>query len=649
MKFSYSYLKQLVPSVRNKEHLRELLLGKVFEVEGFSGDTVDVAVPPNRFSDASGHWGLAREIAAAMGKIFKEPALPKLPAPSKKTVAIQVQNTGLCPRYIGARFRGVTVGSAPAFIRRTLAACGVQSINNVVDILNYVMLEVGQPMHAFDAAKLSGARIVVRKAKKGETITTLDNKKVRLTPDILVIADAHEPLAIAGIKGGTKAGIGRKTTDIIVESANFDALSIYKTSRLIGIITDASARFSRKLSPLLAGVGMARSRQLLERHTGACFEGWVDISSAKLSKTVLKFDMERFRDFSGVEMKQTEVMTHLQHVGCKIIVGGQSLQEETFLVEAPPLRQDIEHFEDLAEEVLRLHGFDNIPPQSPHMVLKASEYEGVITFKDKVRQVVAAAGYSEVILPSFALPKSKGAIEVLNPPSSNTQFLRTALWHGLEDACAHNLKHAQTVRIFEIGRVFEKNKNAVMEREHCALACAISGKIPHSFFELKGIVVSLLAALGLTDWEFVASDDGLEAAIKVSDRNIGSMGFLSFKKGSGAYAELDAQTLFEIEEGEYEYTPIPRFPAVERDISAVVTESHRVGEMVRAMQLVDMHLIRDVDLVDEFGDPRDNTRTTLTFRIVFQSDKRTLTDKEVNALMKKVERELKYKFNVAVK
>lgn len=655
MKFSYSYLRKLVPLIKSKKQLVDVLNKRVFEVEEVEGDTIDVSVPPNRFSDASGHFGIAREIAAAMGNKFEYPQFRKLEIKKRKTGGglISIDDKKKCKRYMGAIFFNVSVTDSPVEIKKVLRSCGIQSINNVVDIMNFVMLETGQPMHVFDLDQVYG-KIVVRKAKRGEKLITLDGKRIIFAGDELVIADSKGPLAIAGIKGGNRAEVTGKTKRIFVESASFDSLSIYITSRNLGIVTDASLRFSRNISNALAEIGMMRTRDLLEKYAESKFEVWIDSNKKNISKKIIKINTKKFYKFIGVEMSANEIIKILDRLGFKIILEKGGDMETEFFVEAPTIRGDINEFVDVAEELVRINGFNNLKSEAPIFKVETARLEEDVEFSDKLKDFLSRMGFNEIYSSSF-LPEGyvdiyKDAPEVKNPPSERYRYLRPTLEAGFIKVAEKNLKSDDEIRFFEIGKVFKvENNKKIKEKTYLGIAIVSKDNNKNVEFLVKGSVVNLIKMLGITDFEFVESkfkhdsefvNDHLD--IIIDERKIGRLKSISLGAYRMGFAELNADELMEIEEGEYEFTKIPKFPASEKDISFIVSKNQRIGKLIEKIYLVDTEIIRIVDLIDEYEDELfDSDKISVTFRIVFQSENKTLQDVEINKVLKKIKSELK--------
>ncbi|MBI2406667.1 MAG: phenylalanine--tRNA ligase subunit beta, partial [Candidatus Harrisonbacteria bacterium] len=502
MKFSYALLKQFVPALKSPEHLRDILTAHLFEVESIDGDTVDIKVLPNRYSDAASHIGIAREVAAALGKPLKLPKASKAEARAAHVegaldLVLSVKEKSLCPRYMARYFEIDAKRATPEWMKRVLVSCGMRPINAVVDIMNYAMLEVGQPMHAFDATKIKS--IIVRRAAAKEKIETLDGNHFTLTEDDLVIADGDHVLAIAGVKGGKRAEVTAGTTRIIVESANFDSVAVYKTSKRLKLVTDASQRFAHNLSPALPQEGMLRATELLIEICRARVGEVVDHYPKKMKPAVLKFDIEALNGLSGMKLSATQALGYLKRLAFSVQGGGKNVK-----VVAPARRTDIERFEDLVEEIVRLVGYDKLPVTPPAIALTPAVHDDAVMLKGLIRQLLPGAGLSEVYNYSFVSEKdiervgiSDGAVALQNPVSAEFAYLRPTLAAGLLKNVEDNFRFSDTVRIFEIGKVFADVKGKV--RERLVLGIALGAKHAQPLLELKGIVSELLDRLGLME------------------------------------------------------------------------------------------------------------------------------------------------------
>lgn len=657
MRFSFSLIKKLVPrlpagrhGLKSKKELVEKLNIHSFEAVDLAGDVFDAVIPPNRYSDAS-HIGIAKEISAILGmktsEIGKARNRLKLFSSESRRLPfrVKVEDKNLCPRYAAGYFENVKIAQSPKWLRKILIDCGLRPINNVVDVMNYVMLEVGQPLHAFDYDKISNSEIIIRRAEKGEKITSLDNKVFELNENILVIAGDKEPLAIAGVKGGKKAEVDKNTKKIIVESANFDSSFIYKASKNLKLTSDASTRFSRDLSPELAEIGLRRATELLETVCGAKAGGAIDVYPKKLPKKIVKFDVEKFNKFIGTDFDVKTCREYLERLGFKItnypvekqLPKGSSPITQ-LLVEAPLSRLDIETFEDLAEEIVRLYGYNRLKTAPPRVHLIPSGFEDAGRLWEKIKKILTAFGLSET--QNYSLIgecRGGGCFELENPLSEERRYLRNTLAPLLLSNIKDNTRFFEEVKIFEIGKVFFGRER----REVLELGVALASKNKENFFELKGMVNELFKKIGLVDYLFVP--EGKILKIESGGENIG---YLEKEAGAGIFsvslAEIDLEKLLTLVVGEHEYAPLPKYPSAMRDVSAAFEEGVRIGDVVQAIQQSDLKHIEDVDLIDEY-------QNNLTFRIVFQASDRTLTDEEINQKLKKISGLLKNKFGAIIR
>lgn len=628
MRFSYDLIKKMVPKAESMDKVMHTLTMHTMPAEDPRGKTFDAELPSNRYADLASHTGIAREYAAASGKKLEALEAQEIfPLKSKGEVDIDIKSKEDCPRYAACVFEFDRQGKTPKWMVDILKDCGLRPISSVVDILNYVMLETGQPMHAFDLDKLEGG-IVVRKAKEGEKITTIDNQSFKLSKEDLVIADHKSAQAIAGIKGGKAAEVSASTKKILVEAANFNQVLIYKTSKRLKLPTDASARFSHGISPYSVEEGIERAAVLLREVMGARLVGGSDTYLQKPTKKFIGFNVEKFNSLTGLNLTKAKCLSYLQALGFKKATRKSVSKKDDFIVEIPPLRLDIEIFEDLVEEVLRMAGIDDLAPVAPHVSIQPAVESDMTTFKDRVRNILTAINYNEVYSTSFVGKGDSSAYEVENPLAEHRNFLRQRITDNLEDALKENSKYFDTVRVFELGGVFDKKLG-----ERVGLGIAIKGKIEDSFLELRGAVEQMLVGLGFA--EFTIAPDGSELLVEVDGDRVGS---IKHTDKHSAVAEFNATKLMELEEGEFEYRPISKYPSVMRDISLALKEEVRVGDILNAIESVGAKHAIDVELIDYY-DPRH-----LTFRIVFQSDNRTLEDDEVTKEFDKIVAHLKKKF-----
>ncbi|TSC88904.1 MAG: phenylalanyl-tRNA synthetase beta chain [Parcubacteria group bacterium Gr01-1014_3] len=659
MKFSYSLLKKFLPSLKGIGTVAELLPLHALEVESFTGDMIDIKITANRYSDASSHWGIGKMLSAILDAKFDEPSLASMkPKKQLNRFDLKISDKEKCSRYSGLYAEIKNVGESPKWMQDILISCGLRPINGIVDLMNYVMLEVGQPLHAFDADLVS-AGIDVRRGISGEKIQTIDGAEYSLSGEDLVIADSRGPLAIAGIKGGKRAEINKQTKRIIVEAASFEPVGIYKTSRRINLITDASGRFAHGLSGTLVERAIQRTAQLLKEVYGATIGDWVDLNYQKSAKVLIKFDIKKFNHLTGMALSEKQALDYLKRLDFAI---------KGKMVTPPSDRTDITRFEDLAEEIVNLHGYNNLTAIAPMIGLRASGQEDLIALKDQARRVLTGFGLSEVYNYSFVSEKDLirygeltawKTVHVANPVSSDLALMRPWLGINLVKNLEHNLKFHDQVRIFEIGKTFNDIQGKVSEE--LVLGMAIAYKKGSPTLELKGLAEQLLERLGLTDYFTRDLDTDIrflnhgESLIIESDHQI--LGYVGSVKAdlpaSGglkmAVAEIYLEKLLKLIVGEKEFLPLPKYPNVMRDISLLVKSTERVGPIQDLIENAS-HLLEDVDLVDWYEDESlGMEKKSLSFRLVFRSDKKTLTDEEVGQEMAKIISELKAKFELEVR
>ncbi|MDP3051950.1 MAG: phenylalanine--tRNA ligase subunit beta [bacterium] len=662
----------------SSEKLAEVLTMHSFEVKGIKPITLpsgmndiilDIDVLPNRAHDCFCHRGIAKEISALFNlplKIFPKPmvrrrspsALSEVEVPKLETVKkpaaeflkLEVEEPALCRRYIAAVMLDIKVGVSPSWIQDRLIAVGQKPINSIVDAANYVMFELGQPLHAFDMDKLNPAHIIVRRAKPGERIITLDNKEYSLDKNTLVIADSYEPLAIAGIKGGKKAEIDRKTKNIIIESANFEPTNVRLTSQKLGLRTGASVGFENEISVFLAEQAIERVIELIHEIGGGKVVGEkIDFYPVKSKTPAISFRTSDISKLLGIAVSEKEIISILKRLG----IGFKKVKGALIAI-SPAERLDLKIKEDIAEEIARIHGYEKIPSKIPEGFLVPASRNNKYFYENVIRDIFVGAGFSEVYNYSFA---ATGEAEIENPISEDKKFLRTNLLDGFKDNVRKNFKYFDEVRIFEIGKVFKKEGKNIAEKN--MLAGVVAYKKPkvknEGFYEMKGVLEMLFSQLGISDFWFddVPADLSTEARraeaealakagsptlaeIKVSSESVGYMDENAF--------EINLEKLIELADEEFEYRPVSKYPAVIRDIAIFVSQNTKVVEVLDVIENTAGNLLIDTDLFDIYEpETAGENKKSLAFHLIFQSREKTLNDKEVNALMDKIIKALEEK------
>ncbi len=594
-----------------------------FEIEeSFSAGEdaiLDVKVLPNRAADCMSHRGIAKDLAAILDVPMKVDPLRAAPPsfPLAGNLAVRVENPELCDRYMGAIIRGVNVGPSPAWLRTAIEAVGQRSINNVVDATNYVMLDLGQPLHAFDAAKLSHAdgkySITVRSATDGEKITSLSGDEYTLTPETLLITDdgTNEPVGIAGVKGGKAAGITEATTNIILESAHFNYASVRKTAQRLKLFTDASSRFQNNPSAELAGYGMQAVISLILDIAGGTLEGVTDVRSEGVLAVPVSVTLEKVNGVLGTTISMEEAGAILKRLDLSYTVNG-----DTFTVTPPFERRDLVIPEDLVEEIGRIYGYENIEPAALPKLEAQPEMNKRFFYAEAIRETLTNLGFSEIMTYAF---QDAGDLEVLSPLASDKAFLRPNLTKDMEKALLLNSRNAdllglQGVRLFEIGAVFSA------ESEHVALSIGVSlpGKkaAEQEIAERQKAVDVLEAKTALSFASMHAIGSGMG--------EIDLDALVSNAPDPDAYAPFSSRSELPT------YHSISAYPFVLRDIAVWVPEAISKQDVEALIREKAGALLVRVTLFDEF---RKEGKVSYAFRLVFQSHEKTLSDDEVNAVM----------------
>lgn len=679
MKFSYNWLQSFfVKRLPQPQKLAEILTLRVFEVEGIEkkyGDYIlNIDILPNR-GDCLSHWGLAREIAAILKLNLKFEFFHPKEEKNLKTgnfINLKVENKNTCPRYSSRIVFDVKVKSSPDFIKKRLKACGLKPINNIVDITNYVMLEIGQPLHAFDFAKISSKNgkkeILVRLAKKNEKILTLDGKEYNLNEKILVIADNEKPLAIAGIKGGKEAEISKNTKTVFLESANFDPVLIQIGSRSLNLITDASQRFSWGLDPSFTTLALDRACWLISKFAqGKIAQGIVDYYPKKEIPKNIYLNLDYVNSLLGIKIEKKLIAEILERLNFKIL---KSLFNKIF-VEIPTFRRDIQTQEDLIEEIGRILGYEKIPSHFPTLALHGPPPNQEILWEKKIKESLKTAGLDEVMNYSFCKEEdinyfgySKNEVlKIKNPVSLEFQFLRPTLICNLLKNVVKNQPYFKDIKIFELGKIFRKENGKILEKK------MVSGLLlGEKFLEAKGILDFLFENLGISDVKyhsFKLTPENIKAKIwkkfKVAEINVlqtkvGFLGEISKDvlenyglEGEVTVFDLDFEKISKVATEEIEYEPISIFPYAVRDISILVPYDVLVDDVLRKIQFISP-LIRDVDLFDIYeGEEIGEGKKSLAFHIIFQAKDRTLSPDELDSLQNKIISELEKEPNWKVR
>lgn len=701
MRVSYNWLRELVPLEWTPEELAERLTMLGFEVEeillrpeGIEDVALEVAVPSNR-GDALSMLGIAREVAALVGEAVRVPpfAVQEGEGSIEDFLRLEIEEPELCPRYSARLVRGVQVAASPRWLQERLIVCGMRPINNIVDITNYVMLEMGQPLHAFDYDLLQDATIIVRRARPGESIRTLDGVERGLLPHHLVIADAERPVAIAGVMGGANTEVNLRTRNVLIESAYFKPASIRRTARDLGLRTEASYRFERRVDPEGTLRAADRAAQwMAEWAGGQVVAGAADRYLKPEPPVRLFLRTARCNKVLGLSLSTQEIAALLGRLSLPAQEEGEGVA-----VEVPSYRGDLRLEEDLIEEVARIYGYNNIPETLPRGVaqgaLPPEEH-----LERRVRFLLRAMGLSEVVTFSLlgagdflrARLSPEGALRVRNVLSEEYAYLRPSMLPSLLALVGRNYSHAHRVQdiwVFEIGKVYrnlqwEMTNEAVFQArergepspvpawEERRVAGALVGANWSSlwnwkreergadFYTLKGVVEVLLQELGVEATfrrgQHPSFHPGRCAEVMVEGEVVGVLGEVR-REVAQAYEVPERIYLFELSLDalagrageERRYRPLPRFPAAARDIAFLTPQGVEAQALEATIRQAGGPWLEEVSLFDVYtGPPVPEGQRSLAFHLLFRHPQRTLTDEEVDEVIASIRRALEERFGV---
>ena len=568
--------------------------------------------------------------------------------------------TDLCPRYTARMVRNVKIGPSPKWMRDRLRASGVRPINNIVDITNYVMLEYGQPMHAFDYRYVNGGKIVVRRAEDGETLTTLDGNVRQLNSSMLVIADEHRAVGLAGIMGGENSEIVEDTVDVVFESANFNGTSIRRTALALGMRTEASAKFEKGLDILNTLPAVNRACELVEMlGAGEVLDGTIDILNFVPQPKQLKLRADKINALLGTDIDAAEMCRILQELGFGV---------DGDIITVPSWRGDVEHYSDLAEEVARFYGYNQIPTTAMTGVTTRGGYSPEQMLERSLGTVCRSLGYDEIITYSFISPTYydkirlpedsplRKSMKIMNPLGEDTSIMRTTVMPSMLEILTRNYNYRnKEAHLYELGRTyFEREDGMADEPKHLSLG--VYGP-EESFFTLKGAVETILDSIQAEDVTYVAEKSdpsyhpGRCAKVYVNGQEVGTLGqihpLVAANYGVDAelyYADLKFDALFASRGADPKYQPLPKFPAVTRDIAVLVDKAVTVGAMESSIQAAAKGLLKDVTLFDIYeGAKLPTGKKSVAFNLVLRADDRSLTaqeaDDEVNLVLERLKKD----------
>ena len=623
------------------------------KVIGADDHVVEFEITPNR-PDCLSVIGLAREASATFGRPLKlhTPEVKGCGGSIAELVDIDIEDGDLCPRYTARMVKNVKIQPSPAWMRERLRNSGVRPINNIVDITNYVMLEYGQPMHAFDFSCVEGNHIIVRTAREGETIQTLDGNQRKLTTSMLCICDENKPVCVAGVMGGANSEIVGDTAMVLFESANFNGTSVHRTAAALNMRTDASSRYEKGLDPMNTLKAVERACELVELlGAGEVVEGVMDVIAKDSNPVTVKLEPEKVNGLLGTDVSREEMVRILEALDFKV---------EGDTIHVPSWRSDVEHYSDIAEEVARFYGYNNIPDTLSNGLTARRGLTDIQQTENLLGSVCRAAGYDEIITYSFIsptyydkidLPKDsalRDSLKILNPLGEDTSIMRTTTLPSMLEILTRNYNFRnKSAKLYELGRVYFKRADGLADEPKVLTLGAYGGM---DFFALKGAVEAVLKQLRIENVRFLADTEnpsyhpGRCAKVYCGDRLLGVLGQIhphvagNYGVDAELYAaELRFDALYESKGAQPVYQPLPKFPAVTRDIAVVCDKAVTVGELEDAIRKGAKGLLKDVALFDIYtGVGIAPGKKSVAFNLTLRSDDRSLTAEEADADVKSI-------------
>ena len=620
----------------------------VAHILGLDDSIVEFEITPNR-PDCLSVIGLAREASAT----FKRPLKLHTPEPHgcggsiADLVDIDIEDGDLCPRYTARMVKNVKIAPSPRWMRERLRASGMRPINNIVDITNYVMLEYGQPMHAFDFSCVEGGHIIVRTAREGETIQTLDGNERKLTPNMLCICDEHKPVCVAGVMGGANSEIVGDTAMVLFESANFNGVSVRRTASALGMRTDASSRYEKGLDMMNTIKAVERACELVELlGCGEVVDGVMDVVAKEKAPTVVKLEPDKINALLGTELSEDLMREILVSLG--FILNGDDIY-------VPSWRGDVEHYSDIAEEVARFYGYNKIPCTLMRGETTRGGFSEQQRFDRAIGGAVRALGYDEIITYSFIsptyydkirMPKDsslRNSLKILNPLGEDTSIMRTTILPSMLEIIARNHSYRnKSARLYELGKIYLPREDGLAdEPKYLSLGAYGDGV---DFFSFKGSIETLLHELRITDVKYVACTDndsyhpGRCAKVYAGETYLGVFGQIhplvaaNYGMDTEVYtAELSFDAMYEKRGDIPVYQPLPKFPAVTRDIAVVCDEAVTVGALEESIRRGAKGLLKDVSLFDIYrGSGVAIGKKSVAFNLILRADDRSLTGEEAD-------------------
>ena len=679
MKISLDWLKEYLDGDFSAQTAVEALERIGLMVEGREEKEGDVILEIETYSnrpDTLGHLGMARELAAALGLRLKERDWPlsELTVQTADLADVQILDPDLCPRYCGVVVKGVKVGPSPAWLQKRIEAMGLNPINNVVDLSNYVLFSTSHPIHAFDFDKIAKARVIIRRAKKGERLLCLDGTDLSLAPDMLVIADEAKPVALAGVIGGQASAVTEETKDIFIESAYFNPVSIRLTRKAAGLQTDASYRFERGADICFPPRAALMAASLLTQFGGRSSREPADVFPLPPKKKEIILRHRRITELLGVEVDGAFV----QKTITDLELGVELQQSGVWRIKVPSWRVDLDREADLIEEVARFYGYDKIPSVVPPLQVVEPIQDKSREKLGRVRPLLFHYGFNEVVNFSFSdadkerlLATGLAPVEIRNPISARASLLRTNILGGLLETAAWNRNRGlDAIHIFETGNVYYRDERGCRERLSLGLLSLGMREEPHwrqkgretDFFHLKGACEALLHELRYEPFSFEKADHpclepGSGLALAYKEEKVGYLGLVAFRlrdtfdlRQPVCAAEIDLELLFGKQPKPFTYEAVAKYPAITRDVSLLVPRDVAYQDICKAIEKLPLPILEEARLIDQYsGESIPKDKISLSFRFIYRHLQRTLLAEEVDRAEQQVLAQLKRAFGAQIR
>jgi phenylalanyl-tRNA synthetase beta chain len=679
MKISLDWLKEYLDGDISVQTAVEALERIGLMVEGRAEKDGDVVLEVETYSnrpDTLGHLGMARELAAALGLRLKPRNWPlsELAVRTADLADVQILDGDLCPRYCGVVVKGVKVGPSPAWLQKRIGSMGLNPINNVVDVTNYVLFSTSHPIHAFDLDKIAGARVIIRRAKKGERLLCLDGTDLSLAPDMLVIADETKPIALAGVIGGQASAVTEETKDIFIESAYFNPVSVRLTRKAAGLQTDASYRFERGADISFPPQAAMMAASLLTQFGGRSGREPADVFPLPPKKKEIILRHRRITELLGVEVDEAFVQKTLTDID----LGVELQQSGVWRVKVPSWRVDLDREADLIEEVARFYGYEKVPSVVPPLQVVEPIPDKSREKLGRVRPLLFHYGFNEVINFSFSdadrerlLATGLAPVEIRNPISARASLLRTNILGGLLETAAWNRNRGlDAIQIFETGNVYFRDERGCRERLSLGLLSTGMREEPHwrqkgreaDFFHLKGVCEALLQQLRYEPFSFEIAEHpcfepGSGLALAYKEEKVGYLGQVAGRlrdvfdlKQPVCAAEIDLELLFGKQPKPFTYEAVAKYPAIIRDVSLLVPRDVAYQDICKAIDKLPLPILEEARLIDLYsGESVPKDKISLSFRFIYRHLQRTLLAKEVDRAEQQVLIQLKRAFGAQLR